>query len=350
MNGFFELIVTNAGPSDALDVLVTDAVDELLTVVDVQPQPECAASSGQDVSCTFDIPLDGSVTVTVEYTAAEFLDPDSGPLYGTEEGDEFRIAFVNGYVLEGSTDDGPVFLTDPDGNVEELVFNGTKNEIIFDPPEGGAAFTIHLSCSDAFTDGWGDSGGPDEFDNTFWQIASYSILRYHKGGEFFKGCGDVVVPWDVDNTAFADGTDSNSPPESELVSDSATVKIIRQLKIEIRGEPVAKGKKLDVLLNNTGQDSLTITQIEISWPDASNENGTLLTVKFGGSTIYDTPEFISPATITGPWLGTDADRTIDPGQALKLGFFFAKKSKPSGYVVTVTLAGGLTTEVTTVTL
>jgi hypothetical protein len=250
-----------------------------------------------------------------------------------------------------------VFLTDPDGNVTELDFIGTKNEIFFDPDGDGpeAGFIMHLSCSDAFIGGWGDSGGPVEGLDVDWQIASYSILRYHNGGQLFKGCGDVVVPWDVPNTAFADGTDSNSGlGTDEVRSDTATVQVIRQLKIEIRNEPVTKGKKMDVLLNNTGEDSLTITQIVISWPDGPSGNGSLVTVKFGKPTIYDTTESMSPATIDrddgdgSPWVGTEADRTIDPGQALKLGFFFQKKVKPVPYTVTVTLEGGLTTEVTSI--
>ena len=48
----------------------------------------------------------------------------------------------------------------------------------------------------------------------------------------------------------------------ELVSDIATVQVIRQLKIETRNDPTIKGKKMDVLLNNTGEDVLTITQVE----------------------------------------------------------------------------------------
>ena len=346
-NGFFELIVTNDGPSDAVDVLVTDTVTSLLTVVSHDSQPECAASSGQDVSCTFDIAVDGTVTVTVEYTAAEFLDPDAGSVYGTQEGDEFRIAFVEGYILEGSTDGGPAFLTNPDGVTTELAFVGTKNEIFFDADGDGpeAGFTIHLSCSDAFTGGWGDSAGPDEFLNGSWQIASYSILRYHNGGVFFKGCGDVVVPWDVSNTASADGVDSNSAlGTDELVSDTATVQVSRQLKVEIRNQPVIKGKKMDVLLSNTGEDVLTITKIEVTWPTG---NGELRSVSFGGqNTIWVGGDDATDAEITAFEPGSDL--TIDPGEALKLGFFFQSKTKSGDYTVKVTFEGGLTTEVATV--
>ncbi|MDH3375856.1 MAG: hypothetical protein OEQ39_02690 [Gammaproteobacteria bacterium] len=70
-------------------------------------------------------------------------------------------------------------------------------------------------------------------------------------------------------------------------------------------------------------------------------------VSFGGrNTIYDGPGLSSPATITDFVSG--ADLTIDPGQALKLGFFFQNKTKSGTYTVKVTLEGGLTTEVTTI--
>jgi hypothetical protein len=286
--------------------------------------------------------------VTVEYTASPFLDPDAGPIYGTNEGDEFRFVFVNGYILEGSSDvDGAatLILTAPDGTQTFPPYDGTKNELVFDPPGDDPAFIMHLSCSDAFTGGWGQSDGPTEGVDANWQISSYSILRYNQNG-FFKGCGDVVEPIDVLNTAYADGTDSNSDyGTDELVSGSDTVQVIRQLKIEIRNEPVIKGKKMDVLLNNTGEDTLTITKIEISWPGA---NGELRSIDFGANnTIWNGADDAPDAMISAFEAGSDL--TIDPGQALKLGFFFQSKTKGGDYTITVTLEGGLTTEVTTIT-
>ena len=176
-----------------------------------------------------------------------------------------------------------------------------------------------------------------------WQIASWSILRYN--GEFFKGCGDVVVPDEVPNTAYADGTDSNSAlGTDEKVSGTASVQVIRQLKVEIRNDPVIKGKKMDVLLVNTGEDVLTITQVELTW---TAPNGNLVSVDFGAKNTIWTGSLSSPATILQTDLG--GDLTIDPGEALKLGFFFQGKTEAGTYTITVTLEGGLTTEVATIT-
>lgn len=85
--------MSNLGPSDALGVVVTDTVRSALALTSVDPPIDCMAS-GQLVDCTFDIPVGGSVMVTVEHEAAEFLDSDGGPHCGTQEGDEFRFMFV----------------------------------------------------------------------------------------------------------------------------------------------------------------------------------------------------------------------------------------------------------------
>ena len=95
---------------------------------------------------------------------------------------------------------------------------------------------------------------------------------------------------------------------------------------------------------------MTITQVELTWADSNGDpiNGDLVEVIFGANnTIYDGPGLSSPAVITDFVAG--ADLTIDPGEGLKLGFFFQRKTKSGTYTITVTLEGGLTTEVTTIT-
>jgi len=359
-SGYFELIVTNTGPSYARNVHVTDAVNGLLEVTTVTVTTtstaageDCGSSPGQSIDCTIPtLDLDDEVIITVKYLAAEFLDPDEGPTYNnTQDGDEFHFVFVNGYTLEGSSDPvtATLVLIAPDGTKTVLEeYPGTKNAFTFDPPGDDSAFTMHISCSDPFTDGWGLGGGtngPEKDIDVNWQIASYSILRYNQNG-FFKGCGDVVIPWDVPNTAFTDGTDSNSDlGTDELETATAMVQIIRQLKIEIRNEPVVKGKKVDVLLVNTGEDVLTITQVDLKWP---SENGNLVSMDFGAqNTIWEGSEVAPDATITD--FIVNSGLTIDPGVGLKLGFFFQNKSQSGTYMITVTLEGGLTTEVTTIT-
>jgi hypothetical protein len=79
-------------------------------------------------------------------------------------------------------------------------------------------------------------------------------------------------------------------------------------------------------------------------------------VLLGRNTIYNTLESTAPATLDeddgdgSPWVGTVDDRTIDSLEGLKLGFFFEKKVKADEpYTITVTMEGGLTTEVLNIT-
>ncbi len=386
--GFFTLTVANNGPSDAFDVNVTDTVSPSLEVLavfndlngnGVQDVGETDDFDGdglgdcdplsQDITCMLDIAVGNSVTFTVQYEAAPFLDPEAPSEFNTQEGDDFQFFFLNGYKIKGSSDTNgaaTLIVTAPDGFEQILPYDGTRNELNFDPSlildedetqvfPNDDPFTIHLSCSDPFAGGWGSGGGtngPIEGVDTNWQISSYSILRFNQNG-FFRACGDVVVPMDVPNTAIADGADSNSSLGSdELVSDTDSVQVIRQLKIEKRSDLVTKGKKADVLLFNSGNESLTISEIDVTWPGG---NGDLVEVTFGSNTIYATPESTSPAIIDGddgdgsPWVGTETDRTIDPGEGLKLGFFFKNKTKSgtdaNPYQIKVTLEGLITTEV-----
>ncbi len=142
------------------------------------------------------------MTITVDYLTAPFLDEDSP--YGTLGGDDFRFVFVNGSILEGSTSTGEVFLDGVDVSATWTIITSlTRNDIVFDPPGADPAFEMHLSCSDPFTGGWGDTAGPVEGVDVNWQIAFFSIARYNNNG-YIKNCGNVVNDFDVPNTAFAD--------------------------------------------------------------------------------------------------------------------------------------------------
>ena len=94
-----------------------------------------------------------------------------------------------------------------DGNLitdVTIIRSLTRNDIIFDPdgPGGFPPIELHLSCSDPFTGGWGQSGGPIEgvhFPD--WQVAYFSIARFNNNG-YIKSCGNVVNDFDVPNTGL----------------------------------------------------------------------------------------------------------------------------------------------------
>jgi len=261
----FTIVVSNAGPSDAVDVLVKDLVNTSLDVTNVSVTDgsgDCSLSDGQEVNCTVQIPTGESVTVTVEYLTAPFFDNTGSP-YNTVLGDDFYFVFANGSVLEGSTDTGIVLLNGKPADAT-IITSLTRNDIIFDPPGDDPAFELHLSCSDPFTDGWGQSGGPVEFVDENWQIAFFTVGRYSPQG-FLKSCGNVVNDFDIPNTASTEGEDSFGTQDE---FDDATVTIGPGITIDRLS---TKGKRLTARLNNLTGEEKIIDEISVKWP-GSNGN------------------------------------------------------------------------------
>ncbi len=327
----FTLEVSNAGPSDAVDVSVTDLVDTSLDVQSVtvtSGSGDCAASIGQDVDCTVQIPAGESVTVTVEYLAAPFLGDDGT----TTGGDTFRFVFANGEVLEGSTASGEVFLNGVDVSGDVTILNSlTRNDVIFDPdgPGGEPALELHLSCSDPFTGGWGQSGGPVEGVNSAdYQVAFFAIARYNNNG-YIKNCGNVVNPYDVDNTASASGTDSFG---IDTVSDSATVTVEPGITIN---RIQTNGKRITVRLTNFTGDVKTIDNISVTWPTA---NGALTKIRLDTPTVWQgnlAPDTALLDASASGWSGG----SLNVGEAI-LRFDFQNKSKTAPYVIRVSFTDG----------
>ena len=255
----------------------------------------------------------------------------SGPSqYGTEGGSEFLFVFDNGSILEGSAL-GPVYL---DGVALDLSGQTlTKNDFLFDPPGSDPAFLLHLSCSDPFTGGWGQSAGPVEGVDVNWQIDYFSIARYNGSGEFFRNCGNVLGPFDVSNTATAAGVDSFGPPveDADVVSDTDMVTIKEGIALD---RLQTNGKRLTVRLTNYTGDDKIIDEVYAVWP---NGNGNLtkvwLTFDRTNDVVWDgtddpteallnagDPDWIGGTLLTGEAIlrfdfkNKVADRLHDPGE------------------------------------
>jgi uncharacterized repeat protein (TIGR01451 family) len=366
--GTFTLVVSNAGPSDAVGVAVTDTVYAGLEVTGVTVTSgtgDCTASSGQEVNCTVQIPDESSVTITVTYTAAPAV-PPGDPIFGTTAGDEFRFIFVNGSILEGSTDGGPVYLNGVDITDDVSLIAGlTRNDILFNPPLGtpipgvdDPAFLMHLSCSDRFIGGWGESDGPMEGVDVNWQIASYSISRYNQNG-FIKACGDTPVPFEVPNQGSAIGTDSFGPDSStNVTSNTATVTIMDPSLVFPENDAVDfKNRDVYFKLVSKNPEDMLITQVEVSWPWTTN--GNLTTVALGKNTIWtgnaagtlDPNNLANNKLVITAFTGQQSSRILQALQKEKLRFTFAKRpvADPDRveYTFIVTFADGTDVSITT---
>jgi uncharacterized repeat protein (TIGR01451 family) len=332
--GTFTLVASNVGPSDAVGVEVTDTVNDLLkvtTVVVTSGTGRCTDtdSNAQTIECAVDLPAAGSATITGTYIAAPAL-PQT-PQFSTHSGDEFRFVFVNGYILTGSTDadnnGGLVTLIAPDGTKTQMPFTGNKNDIVFDPPADhpqpgvdDSAFLMHLSCSDPFTGGWGETDGPTAGIDVNWQIASFTINRYNSARGFFKTCSGTPSPFQVLNTGTATGGDSSG---EETVNDNASVQIAAPSEVS-SGESSFKNRDVFFRLHSVSGQDMLITQIDITWPE--HVNGALTQIQLGKNTIWRGKEAGSRAAFReGDFTGQESDRLLQALQSDKLRFTFVNK-------------------------
>ncbi|WP_320167938.1 hypothetical protein [Mangrovibacterium marinum] len=328
----FTLVVSNAGPSDAVDVLVKDTVHSSLEITGVNvldPGIGTATWDGPYLDCTVQIPAGESVTIEVEYLTAPFLDGDSPN--DTGAGDDFYFVFVNGSVLEGSTDGGPVLLDGVDITDQvQIITSLTRNDLIIDPdgPDGpDPAFEMHLSCSDPFTDGWGQSAGPVEGVDVNWQIAFFTIARFNANG-YIKSCGNVTVPYDIPNTGYASGEDSY---ETQEVDDDANVTIIPGITLT---DLTTLGKRLTARLTNKTGDDKVIEEVTVVWPESNGDlvkvwlvTGNVTEVIWEGNAASLDTTLNSGST---GWYGS----TLLTGEAI-LRFDFVNKVADSGYTIQV---------------
>jgi hypothetical protein len=123
----------------------------------------------------------------------------------------FQFDFVNGTSLTGSHGPGaeapiPIEFFE--------AFYGVGNV-----PAALVGVTIHVSCSDVFIGGWGDSGFPDETDHPDWRIADYSIVRHTPGT--IQECGEtfVTTPTEPPTTPTEPPTTPTEPPTTPTPTD-----------------------------------------------------------------------------------------------------------------------------------
>ena len=122
----------------------------------------------------------------------------------------YEFNFVNGTSLTGSHGPGgeasiPIEFFE--------AFYGAGNV-----PAALVGVTIHVSCSDVFTDGWGDVGFPDETDHPDWRIADYSIVRHTPGN--IQECGEPFVTTPTDPPTTPTDPPTTPTPTDEVLLTS----------------------------------------------------------------------------------------------------------------------------------
>ena len=355
--GTFELVYTNTGNTTLTDIDIFDDVDERLRVdnVSASAAASCTDPDGdpQTVLCEVDsLAPDGTVTVTVQFTALGDDFGGIGPDESQTSGANYVFYFANGYVLYGSTDTGEATLLDEnrDAVTDPWSVDGANQDIYFTAPydlggPGDLGFQLHLSCSEAFIDGWGSTGPIEGVDHPDWEVIAYDVFRFNTNG-FLKDCSQTF-PFDVPNTATASAT----PPSGTLddVEASDTLEVINIAPIEISRERVRRGD-VEIQYFNTSQEPLFIDIIRIEWFDdgtqlelASYQDGVQLAIglEAGDNGCYNGLG-TQPADVCRLQANIDPATQIDARSKDWLKLSFDPAGAPDGLTVTIVTDDGAT--------
>ena len=342
--GTFTLLYTNEGNVTLSDIDITDVVDPRLVVVSVTTSVGSCSDPDFDVQtilCEVDsLAPDASVTVTVTYEAlAEDLVPDG---VTTMSGANYVFYFANGYVLYGSTETEEATLLDDERNlvpVDEWLVEGRNQDIFFTVPYAGGddgGFELHLSCSEAFIDGWGSTGPIEGEDDPDWNVLAYTVERFNSQG-FLKDCTQTF-PFDVENTGSALATPAGGILTPNPITASDSVYVINIAPIEVTRDRVRRGD-VEIQYFNTSYEDLEIEIIRVEWIDT--------TVELDFASYQDGVDLgISGCNITPD--GCLLQANIDPATVLDarskdwLKLSFDNEDAPAGLTVTIVTSTGAT--------
>ncbi|MDH3748046.1 MAG: hypothetical protein OER97_07535, partial [Gammaproteobacteria bacterium] len=344
--GTFTLVYTNTGNVTLSDIDITDAVDPRLVVDSVTPSVGSCTNLDNDnddqtILCEVGSLAPGnSVTVTVTFVA---LDEELVADNGETSGANYVFYFDNGYVLYGSTETGEATLEDENRvevPAEEWSVVGANQDIFFNVPYAGGddgGFQLHLSCSEAFIDGWGATGPIEGVDDPDWNVIAYEVLRFNVNG-LFKDCTQTF-PFDVENTASAEATPAGGTLAPNPIDASDSVHVINIAPIEVSRDRVRRGD-VEIQYFNTSFEDLEIEIIRVEWDDqavmlesASYQDGVDLGISGCDPTMDNTcilQASIFPATV------------LDARSKDWLKLSFDSGDAPDGLTVTIVTSTGAT--------
>jgi hypothetical protein len=101
------------------------------------------------------------------------------------------------------------------------------------------------------------------------------------------------------------------------------------------------GKNLEMTITNNGSTLVTITGINVNWPDEPVSQG-MSQITFNGVTIVnaDDPQPPSDYPSEKNWSGTQSDLELAPSNSVQLVLLFSDDLQASGYSITVTFDNG----------
>jgi hypothetical protein len=89
-------------------------------------------------------------------------------------------------------------------------------------------------------------------------------------------------------------------------------------------------------ITNTGSTLVTITDLNINWPDTP-ESQLVKEVKLSGVTIINSSDPLPPSDYSETdWIGTGSDRALGASDSKLLELLFQDNLQASGYSITVT--------------
>lgn len=172
-------VVTNTGNTPLTNVEVIDYVPTVgsadATRVDC---PQTALRVGQAMTCTMTgIAEEGQYANEAKVTALGSAGTGTGVFGDSKKQFTFIFEHTDGTTtrIDGGAEKNEVFLSNAGGTS-------------IDNPTG---MTVHVSCSDPFTGGWGQKDGPVQGVDTEWHIQAF-FIREVKDGQIKKSCGSPI--------------------------------------------------------------------------------------------------------------------------------------------------------------
>ena len=290
--GTFELVYKNTGNVTLFEIDITDTVDERLVVQSAtSTDATCFDPDGdpQTILCEVDeLAPGGVVTITVEFVALGDDFTGIGEFEDQRHWCELRVLLrqqLRALRVDRHRRRPRCWMRIGTRSTRTCGTSRAQTRTSSSPSRtpGGddGGFFLHLSCSEAFIDGWGSTGPIEGEDDEDWKVDAYEVYRFNSQG-FLKDCAQTFT-FEVPNTATASATPPIGAPDLADVDGSDTLTVTKIAPIEVTRERVRRGD-VEIQYFNTSFEPITIEIIRVEWTDP---NGTVNDVKLEFASYQD---------------------------------------------------------------